>query len=507
MTLSMSQLAGKTVVLGVTGGIAAYKAAELCRLLVKAGARVRVVMTPAATEFMGPLTFQTLSGAPVGLALLDSDAEARIGHIQLGDEADVIVVAPASADAIARMAAGMADDLLTAVVLASRAPVLLAPAMNVNMWQNPLTQQNLGRLVGTGRFHTVGPDSGELACGWVGAGRLIEPPEIVERVERLLRPQDLAGRRVVVTAGPTIEPIDDVRFIGNRSSGKMGFALAAAAASRGAEVTLIAGPVALSLASPPVGAALGGPGAGGHPVVRRDVETTEQMRVALQEAVPGSDLVIMAAAVADFRPATRAPGKLSRRGRGPSPGVNPLSVPVPFASSPPPAGGPSSTSTVELVANPDLLAELGRSRRAGRPMLVGFAAEAGGTAEAMVARAREKLVEKGCDLVVANDITAAGIGFGSDENAVTLVYAKNPTKNPGPVGDAPVGLDTSIESLTRAPKLEIAHAILDRVAARLPPRDTTAVPGRRASRTRIGAPPAGPPTFGPASVHGRRRRG
>jgi phosphopantothenoylcysteine decarboxylase/phosphopantothenate--cysteine ligase len=495
MTLSMSQLAGKTVVLGVTGGIAAYKAAELCRLLVKAGARVRVVMTPAATEFMGALTFQTLSGAPVGLALLDSDAEARIGHIQLGDEADVIVVAPASADAIARMAAGMADDLLTAVVLASRAPVLLAPAMNVHMWQNPLTQQNLGRLVGTGRFFTVGPDSGELACGWVGAGRLIEPPEIVERVERLLRPQDLEGRRVVVTAGPTIEPIDDVRFIGNRSSGKMGFALAKAAASRGAEVTLIAGPVGPAL-SPSLAWSPVGPGPGGHPVVRRDVETTEEMRVALREAVPGSDIVIMAAAVADFRPVARATGKLSRRGRWPSsPGPDSLTAAAPPVSAP--------SSTVELVANPDLLAELGRSRRGGRPMLVGFAAEAGGTAEAMVARAREKLVEKGCDLVVANDITAAGIGFGSDENAVTLVYAKSRT----PVGVVPVGLDPSVETLARAPKLEIANAILDRLAARLPPRDTTALPVRRASRTRTGAPPARPPTFGPANAHGRRRRG
>jgi hypothetical protein len=237
------------------------------------------------------------------------------------------------------------------------------------------------------------------------------------------------------------------------------------------------------------------------------------MRVALQEAVPGSDVVIMAAAVADFRPAARAPGQLSRRGRGPSPGPDSL------AAAAPPAGAPSSS--VELVANPDLLAELGRSRRGGRPMLVGFAAEAGGTAEAMVARAREKLVEKGCDLVVANDIAAAGIGFGSDENAVTLVYAQNPngTSNrtpneiPDPVGGAapvapaPVGLDGSVETLARAPKLEIAHAILDRLVARLPPRDASAVPVRRASRTRSGAPPARPPTFGPASVHGRRRRG
>jgi phosphopantothenoylcysteine decarboxylase/phosphopantothenate--cysteine ligase len=220
----MSGLVGKTVVLGVTGGIAAYKAAELCRLLIKAGVTVRVVMTEAATRFIAPLTLQTLSGAPVARDLFDLDEEARIGHIRLGDEADLIVVAPATADVIARFAAGMADDLLAAVVLASRVPVLLAPAMNVNMWQNPITQQNLSRLVGSGRFRTAGPDAGELACGWVGDGRLMEPTEIVEAAARVLALQDLTGRKVVVTAGPTFEPIDDVRFIGNRSSGKMGFA-------------------------------------------------------------------------------------------------------------------------------------------------------------------------------------------------------------------------------------------------------------------------------------------
>jgi phosphopantothenoylcysteine decarboxylase/phosphopantothenate--cysteine ligase len=491
------ELAGKSVVLGVTGGIAAYKAAELCRLLIRAGARVRVVMTPAATRFIGALTLQTLSGAPVGLELLDGDEEARIGHIRIGDEADVIVVAPASADAIARMAAGMADDLLTAVILASRVPVLLAPAMNVNMWQNPLTQLNLGRLLGTRRFTTVGPDSGELACGWVGAGRLIEPAEILEGIERLLRPQDLAGRRVVVTAGPTFEPIDDVRFIGNRSSGKMGFAVAAAAAARGAEVTLIAGPVALPK---PVGAG----------IVRRDVETTEQMRLALAEAVPGADVVIMAAAVADFRPAARAAGKLSRRGRGQA-GATPAgstgagaggqTTTGAGAGAPAAPATPGTTATpsgmvMDLLANPDLLAELGRARRGGRPLLVGFAAELGGGPDAMIARAREKLVEKGCDLVVANDVGVPGIGFGSDDNAVTLVYPRGARGAP----------ESGVETLARAPKAAIAHAILDRLVLRLPGRgDAAAVPARRASRARTGAPPARPPTFGPARA--RRRRG
>jgi len=446
-----SRLAGKSMVLGITGGIAAYKAAELCRLLVKAGVRVRVVMTAAATQFIAPLTLQTLSGAPVGLELLDADAEARISHIRLGDEADAIVIAPASADSIARFAAGMANDLLTAVVLASQVPVLLAPAMNVNMWQNPITQQNLGRLLGTGRFRTVGPDSGELACGWVGAGRLIEPPEIVEACERMLTPQDLVGRRIVVTAGPTLEPVDDVRSLANRSSGKMGFAVAVGAARRGAEVTLIAGPVALST-----------PTGGG--IRRVDVETAEEMRAALADAVPEADAVVMAAAVSDFRPATRARGKLSRRAK---PEATPGSIP--------------------LVANADLLAELGRNRRGGRPLLVGFAAEVGMTPESLVLRAREKLVEKGCDLVVANDVGASGIGFGSDDNAVTLVFPSGVT-----------------EAVARAPKLEIANVVLDRVVARLPravgsvPLPRRRVPGVRPAAARRAT------AVGPTGSRGRR---
>lgn len=421
----MTGLAGKTIVLGITGGIAAYKAAELARLLIKGGAAVRVVMTEAATRFITPLTLQTLTGHPVGLNLVDADEEARIGHIALADAADLIVVAPATANSIARFAGGLADDLLSAVVLASRAPVLLAPAMNVNMWNNPLTRQNLTRLVGLGRFRTVGPDVGDLACGWVGEGRLIEPPVIAASAARALTPQDLAGKQVVVTAGPTFEPIDDVRFVGNRSSGKMGFALADAAARRGASVTLIAGPVALPT---PIAAAPGLPGGGGA-IVRRDVETAAELRAALAVAAPAADVVVMAAAVADFRPATRVAGKLSRRG-----------------------GSGAASDSVALVANPDLLAELGTSRRGGRPYLVGFAAEvSGGDDAALQARARTKLREKGADVIVANDVSAPGLGFASDENAVTLIFA-----------------DGAAATLPRASKTALADGIWDRVAGRLP---------------------------------------
>jgi phosphopantothenoylcysteine decarboxylase/phosphopantothenate--cysteine ligase len=444
----MTRVSGKTIVLGITGGIAAYKAAELCRLLVKAGATVHVVMTKAAEQFITPLTMQTLSGHPVAHDLFDLAEESRIGHIRLADDADLIVIAPATADAIARVAAGMADDLLSAVVLASRAPVLLAPAMNVNMWSSPITQQNLGRLAALGRFRTVGPDVGELACGWVGPGRLIEPSEIAAATERLLTPQDLAGRRVVVTAGPTFEPLDDVRFLGNRSSGKMGFAIAEAAARRGAHVTLIAGPVALPTP----------PGAG---IVRRDVETAEDLRAVLLPACAHADAVVMAAAVADFRPAARVAGKLSRRaGRGTAAGGAPTAATLPG-----PAADGDVPAALSLVANPDLLAELGRERRGGRPLLVGFAAESSRDAAALVTRAREKLTEKNCDVIVANDISAPGLGFGSDENALTLVFANGKT-----------------DTLARAPKTQLADALWDRLLARFPgdrarPRAAT---GRRA---------------------------
>ncbi len=390
-------LQDKKIVLGITGGISAYKAAELCRLLRKAGATVHVVMTQAACEFITPLTMQALSEHPVALEMFATTPEARIGHIQLASQADLLVVAPATADAIARFAAGMANDLLSAVVLATRAPILLAPAMNTNMWENPITQANLARLTEGGRFSTVGPDSGELACGWVGAGRMVPPEAIVTAIEARLAgapisPKSegaLAGRRVVITAGPTWEAVDDVRFLGNRSSGKMGFALARAAATQGAEVTLIAGPV--SLPTP-------------NGIARRiDVESALEMREALRRVAFQVDVVVMAAAVADFRPGVRVLGKLSRR------------------DSRPVTDRPARS--LALVANPDLLAELGQERKGTTPFLVGFAAEVGISGEALVARARQKLKEKRCDLVVANEVGKAGLGFGTDQNAVTMVFA------------------------------------------------------------------------------------
>jgi phosphopantothenoylcysteine decarboxylase / phosphopantothenate---cysteine ligase len=381
-------LVGKRVVLAVTGGIAAYKAAELCRLLVKAGATVRVVMTEAATHFITPLTMQTLSTHPVAQSLFDPTEESQIGHIRLADETDLVLVAPATADSIARLAAGLADDLLAAVVLASRAPVLLAPAMNVNMWENPLTQANLARLLGpegAGRFRTVGPDRGPLACGWIGAGRLIEPQDIVEAAAQMFAPRDLAGRRVVVAAGPTQEPVDAVRFLGNRSSGKMGFAIAATAAARGAAVTLIAGP---GTPATPAG------------VERRvDVQTTAELQRALALAAPDADVVVMAAAVADFRPAAPTTGKLSRR--------------------------TGAAPTLALASNPDLLAGLVEARGAAHlPFLVGFAAETvGGDQAALAESAAAKLSRKGCEAIVANDVSQPGIGFGADDNAVTVIFA------------------------------------------------------------------------------------
>jgi phosphopantothenoylcysteine decarboxylase / phosphopantothenate---cysteine ligase len=398
-------LAGATIVVGVGGGIAAYKAAELVRLFDKAGATVRVVMTARAQEFIGPLTFQALTRHPVFTDLFSLTEEASIGHIQLADAADLVVIAPATANVIARLAAGMSDDALTAVCLATRARVLLAPSMNVNMWQHPLTEANVKRLMDVAGYQVVGPGDGFLACRWTGPGRLAEPADIVEAAALLLSRQDLAGRSVVIDAGPTHEPVDPVRFLGNRSSGKMGFALAAAARRRGANVTLVAGPTSLP---DPVGVA----------VVR--VETAREMQRAVEAAVPEADAVILAAAVADFRPATAATDKLKR-------------------------GELGKKASIALAENPDILASLGRARRGPRPVLVGFAAETRDVA----AHARAKLAAKKCDLIVANDVAEPGSGFGTDTNRVILV---------GPDGD---------EEVARADKAVVAHRILDRVAALL----------------------------------------
>ncbi|HEY5282223.1 MAG TPA: bifunctional phosphopantothenoylcysteine decarboxylase/phosphopantothenate--cysteine ligase CoaBC [Polyangia bacterium] len=426
-------LAGKTVVLGVTGGIAAYKAAELCRLLVKAGAQVRVVMTEAACQFITPLTMQALSGHAVAVDLFATVPEGGIGHIELASRADIIIIAPATADAIARFAAGMASDLLAAVVLATQAPILLAPAMNTNMWENPITQDNLARLCKLGRVTSVGPDAGDLACGWVGAGRMVNPQDILTAALVRLGPGApnalgvLSGQHVVVTAGPTWEAVDDVRFLGNRSSGKMGFALAAAAARLGAQVTLIAGPVAL--ATPPSVAK------------RIDVESALELREALQKAVVHADVVVMAAAVADFRPGVRVLGKLSRRQ-----GSNAKNAKT---------SAPKVAKAISLVANPDLLAELGRERKGIRPYLIGFAAEVGVSGQALIERARAKLVEKACDVIVANEVGRPGIGFGADENAVTLVLS-----------------DGRVIDLPPARKELLAQAIWDKIAPEFaaPPR-------------------------------------
>ncbi len=399
-------LAGAHVAVAVGGGIAAYKAAELVRLLIKQGATVQVLMTAAATEFIGPLTFQALTGRKVFTSMFDLGQESEIGHIQVADQAELFVVAPATADLIARIAAGMANDVVTASLLATTAPVLIAPSMNVNMWDHPLTQANLATLIGLGH-RVVEPGEGFLACRWIGKGRLAEPAEILEAAIHVVSPRDLEGRRIVVTAGPTYEPVDPVRFLGNRSSGKMGYAIAEAAARRGAAVTLISGPTRLD---DPRGLA----------VTR--VETAAEMKAALDAAAAGADAVVMAAAIGDFRPIAPAEHKLKR-----SEMVLPLSI--------------------QLDANPDLLAGLGERRRAsgGGPLLIGFAAET----RDVVEYARAKLRAKGCDLVVANDVTEPGAGFAVDTNHVYLVEASAVTEVPP------------------ASKREVAHRILDRVVALL----------------------------------------
>jgi phosphopantothenoylcysteine decarboxylase/phosphopantothenate--cysteine ligase len=374
----MGAFQGRTVVLGVGGGIAAYKACELARLVVKGGGQVRVAMTRAATRFVGPLTFQAISGAPVLVDLLDPEQERSYGHLQLARAADLLVVAPATADLLARLRAGMGDDAVTTTALAATCPVLLAPAMNTRMWRSRAVQENLAALLARG-WHAVGPASGELADGDVGEGRLSEPAEIAEAAVRLLGPRDLEGRRVLVTAGPTREHLDPVRFLSNPSSGKMGFALARAAARRGAQVTLVTGPVAL-------------PDPAGLRTVR--VESAQQMSEACEAAAEGMDLFVGAAAVSDYRPRQALDQKM-KKGEG--------------------------DETLVLTRTPDILGSMGErfAGRPGAPVLVGFAAET----EEVVANAREKLRRKRCDLVVANRVGQPGAGFASDANRVALVAA------------------------------------------------------------------------------------
>lgn len=374
-------LAGRQVLLGVTGGIAAYKAAELVRRLGDAGAAVRVVMTEGAARFVTPLTFQALSGHPVRLSLWDEGAEAAMGHIELARWAQDIVVAPASADFLARLAHGLANDLLTTLCLASAAPVHVAPAMNQQMWANPATQANLAllRTRGVGIF---GPAAGAQACGDVGSGRLLEPDELVAALAASGQPGRMSGRRVVISAGPTYEDIDPVRFLGNRSSGRMGFAVAAAAAEAGAQVTLVAGPVHLPT---PTG------------VQRVDVRSARQMHAAVLAEATAADVYVAAAAVGDFRPLEVAAHKIKKRGDG--------------------------GMTLELTQNPDILADVAALPK--RPLLVGFAAET----ENVEAYARAKLERKRLDLIAANQV-GGGLGFEAEDNCLTVISAHDITHLP-----------------------------------------------------------------------------
>jgi phosphopantothenoylcysteine decarboxylase / phosphopantothenate---cysteine ligase len=393
-------LNGKSVLLGISGGIAAYKAAELVRLLVKGGADVHVVMTANAQRFVAPLTFQALSGNPVGTGLFDLADESRIGHIHLARAADLIILAPATANLMAKMAAGIADDYLTTILLATTAPILVCPAMNVKMYEHPLTQRNLNSLREF-NYHILEPEVGELACKEEGAGRLADLSVIVETARKLLTPPSLEGKRVLISAGPTWEPFDPVRFISNPSTGKMGYALASVAYRRAAEVYLVSGPG--SLPAP-------------HGVHLKKVTTAHQMQSIIVEHAPRMDVIVMAAAVGDYRPLQVAPQKLKKL---------------------------QSELNVTLIKNPDILGQLGKSRAALRsPVLIGFAAET----ENLIENATEKLIQKNLDFIVANNLTQSGSGFGCDTNQVKIIDRN--------------GTITELPPLT---KEEVAERVLDRI--------------------------------------------
>ena len=391
-------LKGREILLGVTGGIAAYKAAEFVRLLVKEEASVHVVMTRNAQEFITPLTFQTLSGNPVvsdSFALIEGE---KIGHIALADLAELIVILPATANIIGKIANGIADDFLSTMVMASRAPVLIAPSMNVNMWENKALQKNIETLLARG-YHFMEPGEGELACHWYGKGRLPELGDVLEKIEDLFTPKDLEGECILVTAGPTQEPIDPVRFITNHSSGKMGFALSKMARRRGARVVLVSGPTE-------------------RPLPREGVEffpvgTAEEMEQAVLSHLEGCSVLIKAAAVSDYRPIKVSKNKLKK-------------------------GGPCET--LELERTRDILEEAGKKK--GDRILVGFAAET----EDLMVNARKKMIEKNLDFIVANDVTQANAGFRADTNQVKILY-----------------LCGKIKDLPLMSKEEVSQLILDEV--------------------------------------------
>lgn len=410
-------LAGKRVLLGVSAGIAAYKSALIVRLLKQAGCEVRVVMTEGAQAFITPLTLQALSGEPVRTSLLDPEAEAGMGHIELARWADALLVAPATADVMARLAHGMADDLLTTLCLASEAPRLMAPAMNQAMWRHPATQRNQAQLAADG-WQLIGPAAGEQACGDVGPGRMSEPEEIFAALQqhfakaaKVAPPAQGASRpHVVITAGPTREALDPVRYLSNHSSGKMGFALAAAAVAQGARVTLISGPVNLPT---PAG------------VERQNVETAREMHQAALQLAPQAALFIGCAAVADYRAASAAEHKLKKT-------------------------DDRDTLTLTLVKNPDIIADVAALPNGQRPFVVGFAAET----QEVERYARHKLDRKGLDMIVANDVAQQGLGFGSDDNAALLLW-----RTPG---------GTQQHSAPPQPKTSLATLIVQQALSLLP---------------------------------------
>ena len=396
-----AMLNNKIIILGVCGGIAAYKTIELLRLLTKAGADVHVIMTRSAREFIAPLTFQTLSSNPVHTELFNLITEQEIGHISLADRADLFIIAPATANAIGKIASGIADDMLTTTVMAAKAPVLLAPAMNVNMYTNPIYQENEEKLRRFGYLFEA-PVTGSLACGWEGEGKLASPETIFEAAVAALTEKDLAGRTILITAGPTREELDPVRYISNYSSGKMGYALARAARRRGAEVILISGPTALAKPD-------------GVRVVM--VTSAVEMQSEVMARAGVCDVVVKAAAVADYRPLRRNGTKIKKK------------------------AGPA---TLELIKNPDILAELGGMAR--RPFLVGFAAET----DALAENAVRKLKEKNLDIIVANDVSQADAGFNVDTNRAHLFFRDG--------GSSECGLMS---------KEQLAGTILDHIVARL----------------------------------------
>jgi len=399
----VSELKGKNILLGVTGGIAAYKAVDIASRLVKLGAEVSVIMTKNATSLVQPLTFRYISRKPVFADMFAEPEDWQPEHIALADKADILVVAPATANTIGKLAHGIADDMLSTTAMAVRCPILVAPAMNCHMYDNPILQNNINILKSHG-FEFIEPEYGLLACGYEGKGRLAEPEKIVERIKQILnQPIDLEGKIVIVTAGPTHEALDPVRFISNRSSGKMGYAIAEAASKRGAEVMLISGPTNLNPRE-------------GMNLIK--VESAMQMRDEVMAHAPQAQIIVMAAAVSDYRPKEISQQKMKRG---------------------------QTSLTIELEENPDILAELGKNKNANQ-IIVGFSMET----ENLIENSRKKLEKKKADLIVANDVSKEGAGFGTDTNIVTFIDSSG-----------------QIEELPLMSKYDVANAILDKATAKL----------------------------------------